>query len=135
MAPTADKPGPREETPQTVTPSTTPPAKRSRRPAGRPRPGQDTGEEYELVRSPDYDTTGTWDVMADGNRVGQVRPLHRLGSGKAWTAHDPATVLDPADLALLRQAMDNARAAYGKRQPPPVAQVLQLRRPGRPDAD
>jgi hypothetical protein len=45
MAPTADKPVPREETPQTVTPSTTPPAKRARRPAGRPRPGQDTGEE------------------------------------------------------------------------------------------
>jgi hypothetical protein len=41
---------------------------------------------------------------------------------------DPAAVLDPADLALLRQATANARAAYGKRQPPPVAQVLHLRR-------
>jgi hypothetical protein len=92
--PTAEKPaeklGPREDIPETVTQSTAPPAKRSRRAVGGP--GEDTSEEYEVVRSPSYDTTGTWDVIADGNRVGQVRPLHRLGSGKAWTAHGPAGI-------------------------------------------
>jgi hypothetical protein len=88
--PTAEKSGPREEIPETVTQSTAPPAKRSLRAVGRP--GEDTGEGYEVVRSPSYDTTGTWDVIADGNRVGQVRPLHRVGGGKAWTAHGPSGV-------------------------------------------